>query len=160
MKKNITIAVIIASVFMISVFALLRSASSLVANLGVEHRTIMVGDDIFSVDVSDSEEERQRGLSGRGRLEEGSGMLFVYDSPRIPVFWMKDMDFPIDIIWISGGRVIGAELNIPVERGVPEAEMRRYSPPDFVDMALEVASGTVSRLMVTVGEPVSIEKDN
>jgi hypothetical protein len=158
MKNKAVVGVIIALLFMISIFFALRSVSSLITNVEVGKKTIMVGDDIFSVDISDSDKEKEKGLSGRNNLAENSGMIFVYDSPRIPVFWMKGMNFPIDIIWISNGKVIGAEMNIPIEKNVPEAKMKRYSPPGFVDMALELSAGTVSRLMISIGEDVSVEK--
>ena len=42
--------------------------------------------------------EHSRGLSGRESLSEGDGMFFVFDKPGNYSFWMKDMNFPIDII--------------------------------------------------------------
>jgi len=68
---------------------------------------------IISAYVSRSEEDRNRGLSGREYLNDGEGMLFVFASSTRPGFWMKDMKFPIDIIWINADKeVVGIESNI------------------------------------------------
>ena len=45
--------------------------------------------------------EQEQGLSGRLSLSPDTGMLFVFNEPSKPLFWMKDMNFPIDMIWIT-----------------------------------------------------------
>ena len=60
--------------------------------------------------------ERQTGLSNRDSLPKDSGMLFLFDRPDIHLFWMKDMNFPIDIFWISEeGKIISIERQISPE---------------------------------------------
>ncbi|MEW6610560.1 MAG: DUF192 domain-containing protein [Patescibacteria group bacterium] len=89
-------------------------------------------------------EEKARGLSGRESLEEGKGMLFVFDPPTRPSFWMKDMRFPIDIIWIYQDKVIGVTPNIPYPADA-HSPLPTYSPPDFVTHVLEVPAGWAER---------------
>lgn len=62
---------------------------------------VSIGGRNVRVDVALLSEELARGLSGRGLLPEGEGMLFIFPEPGKYVFWMKDMNFAIDIIWIT-----------------------------------------------------------
>lgn len=55
----------------------------------------------IKVELSITREAQQQGLSGREKLAENTGMLFVFENPGIYHFWMKDMNFPIDMIWID-----------------------------------------------------------
>ena len=64
-------------------------------------RGIYINDMPMWVDVADSVKEIKTGLSGRTTLETGQGMLFIFDKLDFYGMWMKDMNFPIDIIWIN-----------------------------------------------------------
>ena len=55
----------------------------------------------FNVEIADTDEKKILGLGNRDFLEEKEGMLFPYPEKSAPGFWMKDMRFPIDIIWIN-----------------------------------------------------------
>lgn len=69
--------------------------------------TVYFGNTAVSVEVESTPAAREQGLSGRVSLPAGHGMLFVFDSDYPWGFWMKDMNFPIDIIWAdSSGRVV------------------------------------------------------
>ena len=68
------------------------------------------------VDISDSTLERKQGLSGREYIGESEGMLFMFERPQIAGFWMKDMLFPIDIIWINEDmEIVGVEREVSPE---------------------------------------------
>src|SRR3989344_5288383 len=75
------------------------SASS--ENLKTKKLSISFGGVSLVTDVADTPELRQLGLSGKKSLEKDSGMLFVFDTTGIYGFWMKEMAFPIDVIWID-----------------------------------------------------------
>ena len=64
-------------------------------------RGIYINDMPMWVDVANSVKEIKTGLSGRTTLEIGQGMLFIFDKLDFYGMWMKDMNFPIDIIWID-----------------------------------------------------------
>ena len=76
----------------------------------------------YRVDVAASPGERQQGLSGRESMNQDTGMLFVFDEELPLNFWMKDMHFPLDIIWIDGRcRLVGVSAEVPTP--VPGAEI-------------------------------------
>lgn len=74
--------------------------------LQTPQREIQIGGVLLKVEVQDTDSLREKGLSGRESLGENEGMLFVFDEPGRYGFWMKDMNFPIDIIWIDSERTV------------------------------------------------------
>ena len=72
-----------------------------VLDAGVGQPTVTVGDAVFDVESVSTPEQRAKGLSGRDYLADTSGMLFVFESGRTTSFWMKDMRFPLDFVWIG-----------------------------------------------------------
>ena len=116
---------------------------------------VRVGENSFLAEVVDSAEERAQGLSGRDSLEDGHGMLFLFDSLEVQSFWMKDMQFPIDIVWVLDGEVVGFEENVPIpEVGIFDSELLVYFSPVEVDVVLEVGAGVVGGLGIVVGDKV------
>lgn len=104
------------------------------------------------VDVADEHAERVQGLSGREYLEEREGLLFLYETPEIQGYWMKEMNFPIDIIWLFEGEVIGF-----VEDAQPEDPVVTiYTSPAPVDAVLEVSAGFINSHSVKMGDILDI----
>jgi len=118
-------------------------------------RQITINGMKLSVIVADSESERQRGLSNREDLGGADGMLFVFDTKNVqPPFWMKDMEFAIDILWIDDGKVVQMDENAqPQKEGEP---LRFYVPKQPVDYVLEVPAGFIDENNITVGTPLTL----
>ncbi len=110
----------------------------------------------FRVDVADTGELRTQGLSGRSSLGENAGMFFLFPKAGMYGFWMKDMLFPIDIIWISHDRVVGVSEHV-LPGTSPERHV--YYPPKFVDKVLEVHDGFVAKYKIAVGDTVTISHE-
>jgi hypothetical protein len=87
-----------------------------------------------------------QGLSGRETIG-ADGMLFVLGADRSALFWMKDMRFALDLIWIKDGRVVAVSEKVPPPvPGTPDEQLELYSSGQLVDMVLEVPAGqTVAR---------------
>jgi uncharacterized protein len=98
-----------------------------------------------SVEVARTPAARARGLSGHAPLGEDEGMLFLFDEADRYGFWMKDMLFPIDIIWIRDGVVDGA--------------LPSYAPREPADTVLEVRAGFAADRGVVPGLSVGVEVD-
>lgn len=62
---------------------------------------VEIGGKIINVEIADTNPKRELGLSGHASLADDQGMLFIFDKTGKYPFWMKDMLFPLDIIWIS-----------------------------------------------------------
>ncbi len=94
----------------------------------------------FYAEIADTLSEREKGLSGRQTLGNDKGMLFIFESETIPGFWMKDMNFPLDIIWIDNNmKIVGIEKTLgPCEEG---KECPVIYPDKQIKYVLEIKSG-------------------
>lgn len=101
------------------------------------------------VEIADEAEEQSRGLSGRTELASNRGMLFIFNESVTQRFWMRDMLFPIDIIWLNSGTIIGFEENVnpPIVDGILEI----YESPGPVDMVMEVNAGFIKSVGLVIG---------
>ena len=122
-----------------------------------EGTKVRIGDLTIQAELARTPEERARGLSGRPSLPEDGGMLFVLSEERRPAFWMLDMRFPLDFIWVSSdGRVADLTQDVPPpEPGA--SQLPRYQPVRPVLYVLEVNAGTVRRAGVEIGDAVTFD---
>ena len=89
--------------FCLFVLSAVKSIACLVDKIYIKAYSGVV---VFSLELAKTLSEKQKGLMGREKLNERSGMLFLYDKPHQAVFWMKNTIIPLDIIFISSsGRI-------------------------------------------------------
>jgi len=110
-----------------------------------------IGPASFHVEIADTLRSRAQGLSGREKLGEQNGMVFVFTIPAKYGFWMKDMRFPLDIVWIRNGKVTGIAENVPAPEG-SNLNLPNYYPPDSVDMVLELNAGAAGKAGLKTGD--------
>src|SRR3989344_4003382 len=115
-----------------------------------EVKIIKINDVSIEVEVVDTPETRKLGLSGKPDLPDGTGMFFIFETPDQYGFWMKDMNFAIDIVWIDENlRVVN------VERGVlPETFPQVFYPNKAVKYVLELPAGAAVKYRIDVGAVV------
>lgn len=122
-----------------------------------EFAHVEIGGTQVIAEVARTDADRQKGLSGRGALRFENGMLFVFDGHGYPAIWMKDMQFPIDIVWISGNRIVDFEENAPVPpAGASDTELPSYRPDGSANLVLEVQAGFIKENNVRIGDTVAI----
>jgi uncharacterized protein len=115
-----------------------------------EPATVRMGNYVVKVDVVESPEDRARGLSGRETLESSTGMLFIFKTSGIYGFWMKDMNFPIDIIWIDEDRkIVGIDHQVE-----PSSYPNVFYPAKSVKYVLEIPAGEALSQGVEVGSVI------
>lgn len=96
------------------------------------------------VEVAKTPEEREKGLMFRESLGENEGMFFVFESDGYHSIWMKNMLFPIDVVWLdSDFKVIHIERNILPCREEP---CPIYTPPSPARYILEVNANVTKSL--------------
>jgi hypothetical protein len=122
-----------------------------------EKQRIKIGNREIEVEIADTERERKKGLSGRTSLEEGQGMLFVFQQKERPAFWMKGMKFSIDIIWVENGKIVQIDKNIlPPTPGIPDNQLKLYLPSQPIDHVLEVRAGFTEENNIKVGDTITL----
>ena len=111
----------------------------------------------IAVEIADNFEKWRQGLSGREALNADEGMLFVFPDKQIRNFWMKDMNFPLDIIWIDNDKIVNISENLSPEGEVPENSYSSILPANYV---LEVNGGFAGKNNVKTGDNIIIDLDN
>jgi len=118
-------------------------------------QTIMVGSRKIQVEIARTPAEREKGLSGRQNLCADCGLLFLFPQKGFYPFWMKEMYFDIDILWLADDRVVDitapAQKPTAAEFGAPSTLYQSSVP---VDKVLEVNAGWVKRNGIKVGDAV------
>lgn len=107
----------------------------------------------ISLIVVDTVEERELGLGGRDSLPENTAMLFVFEEPNIYEFWMKDMKFAIDIIWLDRNfNIVSIAPNVAPET-YPDETFAPNAPSLYV---LETNAGFAQKNDLKVGQKLDI----
>jgi uncharacterized membrane protein (UPF0127 family) len=121
-------------------------------------KQISVGQNQLGVYIANTDTTRQKGLGGIDSLPESEGMLFVFDSKNTSqVFWMKDMRFALDIIWIKDNRVIQIDKKVPAPQpNTPDSALRLYTPNTPIDYVLEVNAGYSDSHGIKIGDSVNL----
>ena len=111
---------------------------------------IVLGEKTFTMDVADTEVTQSQGLSGRSELLENGGMIFIFQNPDKYGFWMKDMLFPIDIIWIDQNfKIIHVEKSL-----LPSSYPKVFTPESLALYVLEIKAGEWEKLNLKIGDRV------
>ena len=117
---------------------------------------VSIGEATYAVDLAVLPEERQQGLSGRESMPLDSGMLFVFEEDRVLQFWMKEMHFPLDIIWIDAQcSLLEVATNVPTPP--PNAgndDIPREHSPSPARFVLEVNAGEAARNGLQAGDQI------
>ena len=114
--------------------------------------TAQLGNQLFQLEVADTELAREQGLGGRQPLSRDSGMLFVFESSGTHCFWMKDMRFSIDMLWINAGKKV-----THIEKSVsPSTYPYSFCPTEPSLYVLEVPAGTAAATDVQVGDQIRL----
>jgi uncharacterized protein len=101
---------------------------------------------------------RSKGLSGVDSLPLNEGMLFVFDKSAIYTFWMKDVKFSIDIIWIDKDKkVVHIVESALVEESKKDSELQMYRPNEQAKYVLEVNAGLLKLHNIKIGDAVNFE---
>src|SRR3989344_6369116 len=127
----------IISVSIIATIFIFAAGLFLIKKDNDSYKKMKLGDVILKTEIALSADEKQKGLSGRDYLTKNRAMLFVFRQSGSYSFWMKNMKFPIDIIWLDDElKIIGLEKNIN-----PNTFPEKFSPPSPAKFVLEVNGG-------------------
>jgi uncharacterized membrane protein (UPF0127 family) len=119
-------------------------------------KTALINGNEIKLTVADDEKSRMIGLSNKRSLNKDSGMLFVFEEKGSYGFWMKNMKFPIDIIYIDENTVVDIKKNVqPADKNVSNPEV--YTPKAPANRILEVVAGASDTLKITEGSEITFE---
>jgi len=119
---------------------------------GDQPTTLYVGTIPIAVSVADDDLERQQGLSGVEQMGEFAGKLFIFEREDYHGIWMKDMLFPLDIIWLNNEQeVVHIEKNVS-----PDTYPDSFVPSVPARFVIEVNAFFTQNQGILVGNKVDI----
>ena len=117
--------------------------------------TITINNQTFELNVANSQEEREVGLSKTRSLPERQGMIFIFDKPDYYSFWMKNMTIPIDIIYINKDKIVTIHKNAQPPINQTES-LIIYSSTQPSDKVLEIQAGLSEKYNFKKDDKVSV----
>ncbi len=114
------------------------------AHLNVAGKTV-------ALEIASTDAAREKGLGGRKTMPDERGMVFVLSKPAATCFWMKDMLFPLDIIWVNTDKqVIYLASNVS-----PKTYPKSYCPSSSAKYVIELNAGQAQKLNINPGKMLS-----
>lgn len=114
-----------------------------------DYKKFKVGNKTYKLYVADTQEKRVRGLSYTEKINSNEGMIFLFDKAQIHNFWMKDMNYDLDIIFLRKN-VVTKIYNQVNFQSYPE----KFSSQTETDMVIELNSGEVEQNKLKIGDSV------
>jgi uncharacterized protein len=112
----------------------------------------------FLTEVATTSAQQEQGLSGRASLPQNQGMLFIFSKPAPYPFWMKDMKFPLDMIFINNSKIITIFQNVPVPKNPGDlSSLPVYTPKAPADQVLEINAGLSKKYDFKKGDTVTVD---
>ena len=113
---------------------------------------------IFLAELAITQKEKELGLSFR-KKKNNFALLFWYDKISEQIFWMKNMNFAIDILWIKNNEVVWVEENVPAPNKLfKQANIPTYGHGVFANKVLELPAGSSKKNKIKKGHKVYFEK--
>jgi len=162
---KLTILLVILAIFILSPLSLFLykkgsfghtdGARSSCAGYVYEHGTLVHNGTNFLLDIADTEGKRTCGLSYRKEIKENEGMIFIFEYDDRFGIWMKDMNFPIDILWLD------KEFQVLdfVSHADPDSYPRVFLPREEAHYVVELSSGAVVHNKVSLSTRFSFFRE-
>lgn len=149
MKKEFV--VIIATILILIFVSLLYFKNNSEISFSKE---VSINNTVLKVAISDTNEERARGLSKINEIKDNEGMIFIFGEPALYGIWMKEMNFPIDVIWFNSEmKVISIK-----ESFLPSSFPEVAYPSEKAFLVLETKAGFVKDHKILIGDELKISK--
>ncbi len=116
---------------------------------------VIIGYTHIFVELATNTVAVQKGLSGRTSLGDNNGMLFIFSKADIYHFWMPDMHFPLDMIWINNGKIVDISANV-TNIFDPSAPVF-YKPKVPAQYVLEVNANFSTNHGIHIGDAVQFK---
>jgi len=117
---------------------------------------IRIGGQEVKVLIADTVERRFKGWSGRKDMGKYNGMLFVFSKQSRYSMVMRDMRFPLDIVWVVDGQIADIAPNVQPEPGREESELTVYSSRLPANVVIELPAGFASEYGLKIGDVVKV----
>lgn len=114
---------------------------------------VIIGTKTFHADLAVTDYERQKGLGGTDSLGHSEALLMVFEYENKWKIWMKDVDYPIDIIWINNNK----QVVDSVRSASPDSYPKAYVPRRQARYVLELPEGSINQYGVNLGTSINFD---
>ncbi len=154
MRKLLAVLVIVAIPVLYFLYAFQQETPLVPPVIDEDMPLIRIGTVPLRVEVADTPEERARGLGGRESLGATNGLLFVFDESGYHAIWMRDVSFPIDVLWVGEDfTVVDILPNLS-----PETFPRAFEPRAPARFVIETNANYAASSGIVVGDMVTIPR--
>ncbi len=144
--KKYTVLFLFGIILCLGIYLYIRTLSSATVSSG--QGEVVFGTQRFVVEIVSTPDALEKGLSGHRPLTQREGMLFAFPKPDRYGFWMKEMTFPIDIIWLDENKKV-----VYIEKSVlPSTYPTVFYPPVDARFVLEILDGQSEIAGIRVGD--------
>ncbi len=134
----------------------LQSNNKLLASQDHSFATVSLNNHNYRFEVVNTPTSTTQGLSGRDQIGS-DGLLFIFPRFDFQQFWMKEMKFDLDFVWLANLKIVDLTANVPHPASVTE-RLPIYSPKVQVNEVLELPAGTISKWQLTTGDTFVLSK--
>src|SRR3989338_9807532 len=153
-KKRLYLALLMALTVLGSAVIYQRARSA--QSISRYNETMTINDNRFDANIARSAADRQHGLSDSPQIAANQAMVFVFPSDGRWGIWMKDMNYPIDILWLDKAKKVQHIVTDAQPDSYPETSFR---PPTDVRYVIELKSGTVKDKRITIGTQAAFDAE-
>lgn len=115
-----------------------------------DFKQIEIGKEKFKAETVSASGKLEKGLGERKELCQNCAMFFDFPERGEHIFWMKDMNFDLDIIWIDQGKIVHIEKD--VSHKTPQ---KTYSGA-IAEKVLEINAGLSDKYDFKIGDRIII----
>lgn len=152
LNRSIMILLIIVAVFVLLLLFAGKRGTKIenIASTITKQAIVYINGQNLVAAVADTPIEREKGLSGTHFINDKNGMFFIFDKADEQGFWMKDMDIPLDIVWINdSNQIVHIEENVS-----PTTYPKVFKPDVLAKYVLELNAGYVARHDIKIGDTI------
>lgn len=106
----------------------------------------------YGLTVARTVAAQEKGLGGRSSMSTNQGMLFAFNGQAVRCFWMKDMHFPLDMIWLNSQKQTVYVLQDVAPTTYPDS----FCPPELAKYVIELNAGQVRKAGIKLGQTVEL----
>lgn len=155
MRKNFLI-VLLALIFLVIVLVFTQVYTKTLFFKTSKQSSITINNHVFNLEIAKTDKDTQIGLSKYKSLPEDKGMLFEFKKADFYPFWMKDMKFAIDIIYIKNNRIVTIYNNVKPPKSTNEIPVVLHST-EPADKVLEINAGLSNKYKFKKGDEIKYD---
>ncbi len=116
---------------------------------GYKKIKVKIKNKIYTLFLVDTEEKKTKGLSNIPSIRNNQGMIFVFDQADYYSFWMKNMNFSLDFIFLKGNKIVDYKQNV-----LPNSYSKTYTSKIPSDKIIELKAEEINKLKIKIGDEV------